>query len=165
MLFRSAARPAQPGREGQIERREQRREIVVDTHCLAFGAKRRYAALGQCCEARFGEKKLIRWPIHFDQGPLRYPGPSARLAFHSTATYASLRPRDRSMGRGQEAHVREFPMSRITGSPPVQRKTRWQSRTVMRPVMAALLVASFIDRKSTRLNSSHSSVSRMPSSA
>ena len=43
----------------------------------------------------------------------------------------------------------------------------YHTKAVVRGVQRALVIADmpFIDRKSTRLNSSHSSVSRMPSSA
>ena len=41
------------------------------------------------------------------------------------------------------------------------RRKRW----ILGPTLLAALVAFLLDRKSTRLNSSHQSVSRMPSSA
>ena len=39
------------------------------------------------------------------------------------------------------------------------------TKLIVLPVMVILIALSFTDRKSTRLNSSHSRASRMPSSA
>ena len=46
-----------------------------------------------------------------------------------------------------------------------EQKDRWWLENVFRGDMAQLTLRSGLDRKSTRLNSSHEFVSRMPSSA